>query len=288
MFTRRAAPGGRLQTRALTTDDRAEALGLCHADPVGSVLAAVRLREQGVDGGAGGTWGAFRDGVLTSFVWLGANVIPVSPTGDGLPELAPRLLAARGRFSSIVGERTSVHALWNEVSTHWAEPRQIRADQPSLVLRGPASVSPHPRVRPARPEEFEAVVPASVAMFTEEYGYSPMASPYGAYAARVRQLIDARRTFVLMEQAAGAPRVAFKADIGAMAMGVAQIQGVWVAPHLRGRGLGTACMAAVVDLAMGAGAEVVSLYVNDYNEAARRMYRTVGFAHEGAYATIVL
>lgn len=115
-----------------------------------------------------------------------------------------------------------------------------------------------------------------------------MASPYGAYAARVRQLIDARRTFVLMEQAAGAPRVAFKADIGAMAMGVAQIQGVWVAPHLRGRGLGTACMAAVVDLAMGAGAEVVSLYVNDYNEAARRMYRTVGFAHEGAYATIVL
>lgn len=47
-------------------------------------------------------------------------------------------------------------------------------------------------------------------------------------------------------------------------------------------------MAAVVDLARARGAEVVSLYVNDYNDAARRMYATVGFVQEGSYATIVL
>ena len=42
-------------------------------------------------------------------------------------------------------------------------------------------------------------------------------------------------------------------------------------PDLRGRGLGTAALAAVVEHALTL-APTVSLYVNDFNLAARRMY----------------
>jgi uncharacterized protein len=65
------------------------------------------------------------------------------------------------------------------------------------------------------------------------------------------------------------------------------VQGVWVPPELRGRGLAAPGMAAVVELAREAVAPVVSLYVNEYNEAARATYRRVGFTDVGAFMSVL-
>jgi predicted GNAT family acetyltransferase len=62
---------------------------------------------------------------------------------------------------------------------------------------------------------------------------------------------------------------------------------VWVSPALRGQGLGVAGMAAVVDLVRRDLAPVVSLYVNDYNRAARRIYDRVGFHQTATFATVM-
>jgi ribosomal protein S18 acetylase RimI-like enzyme len=53
---------------------------------------------------------------------------------------------------------------------------------------------------------------------------------------------------------------------------------LWVAPAARGRGVGEAAIAAVVDFA--AGREVV-LSVRPANAPARRLYRRCGFIDEG-------
>jgi predicted GNAT family acetyltransferase len=65
------------------------------------------------------------------------------------------------------------------------------------------------------------------------------------------------------------------------------VQGVWVAPAYRGRGIGTAGTAAVVEYARTSIAPVVSLYVNDYNLAARRAYERVGFREVGMFASVL-
>ena len=65
------------------------------------------------------------------------------------------------------------------------------------------------------------------------------------------------------------------------------MQGVWVAPERRGEGLGAAGMAAVVDHVLADLAPVVSLYVNDYNHAARRVYEQVGFRQTATFATVM-
>ncbi|WP_415803386.1 GNAT family N-acetyltransferase, partial [Isoptericola cucumis] len=83
------------------------------------------------------------------------------------------------------------------------------------------------------------------------------------------------------------PLVAFKAELGAVAGGVAQVQGVWVAPALRGRGLAAPGMAAVVTAARRDVAPVVSLYVNAYNAPALATYRRVGFEQVGTFATVL-
>jgi predicted GNAT family acetyltransferase len=86
----------------------------------------------------------------------------------------------------------------------------------------------------------------------------------------------------------GEERVVFKADVGALALGVAQIQGVWVAPDRRGQGLGVSGMAAVVRYVLRDLAPTVSLYVNDYNAAGLATYRRLGMRQEATYATVVL
>ena len=81
--------------------------------------------------------------------------------------------------------------------------------------------------------------------------------------------------------------VLFKAEIGAVSRSVCQVQGVWVAPAHRGRGIGTAGTAAVVEYARRAIAPVVSLYVNDFNGPARAAYARVGFREVGRFASVL-
>jgi predicted GNAT family acetyltransferase len=82
-------------------------------------------------------------------------------------------------------------------------------------------------------------------------------------------------------------QVIFKAEIGVVADGVAQIQGVWVDPSHRGQHLSEPAMAAVVTYSQKHFAPLVSLYVNDFNHAALASYRRVGFEQVGEFATVL-
>ena len=79
----------------------------------------------------------------------------------------------------------------------------------------------------------------------------------------------------------------FKAELAVVTRRTAQVQGVWVAPEWRGRGIATAAMAAVVRDALLRVAPTVSLYVNDFNLPARRVYERCGFRPVGTLATVL-
>ena len=66
----------------------------------------------------------------------------------------------------------------------------------------------------------------------------------------------------------------------------AQIQGVWVRPDLRRRGLATTAMTAVLGYALEL-APSVSLYVNDYNLAGRRLYDRLGMRQVSTLSTVL-
>jgi predicted GNAT family acetyltransferase len=285
---RRSSPA----VRPLTAEDREAALEVCRRDPVGSVLAAVQVERLG-HAGLPGTelLGIFadedrRDDGLKALCWAGANLVPVQVFGDALDELVEYVRRRGRRCSSIVGPADQVLPLWERLAPVWTRPRELRPDQPSMVIDHDPAVRPDPAVRLAAPDEVALVLPASVAMFTEEVGYDP--TLVGAsYAARVAELIGTQRTYVRIDDGEDGPRVTFKADVGALAVGVAQIQGVWVDPSLRGQGMATAGMAAVVADVRARLAPVVSLYVNDYNAPALAAYRRVGFREVGTYATVL-
>lgn len=56
------------------------------------------------------------------------------------------------------------------------------------------------------------------------------------------------------------------------------VEDLWVEPAERGRGIARALMAEVARIARGQGRMALGLSALDWNENARRLYRTIGFA----------
>ena len=272
--------------RLLTDRDRDDVLQLCDRDPVVNVFVSSRVHEVGLDPVrlGGQMWGFVPGGRLTSVCYAGANLVPVAATPDAVTAFAGRARLQGRRCSSIVGPSEAVRQMWDLLRPYWGTPREIRDSQPVMATSQRPPVPADPQLRRVRMDELNVLLPASVAMFTEEVGISPLGPDGGAaYRARVAELIASGRAFARIEDG----RVMFKAEIGAVTPHACQVQGVWVRPELRGRGLAVAGMAALVQEALRSVAPVVSLYVNDFNAPARAVYRKVGFA-EVATLTSVL
>ena len=230
-------------------------------------------------------WGHLVDGRLDALCHAGANLVPVQAGPDARARSPQRARRQGRRCASIVGPRGAVAPMWELLEPAWGPARDVRPNQPLMSIATPTSVREDPGVRRVRPDELDIILPACVAMFTEEVGVSPTLGDGGAtYRARVAELIAAGRAFARIEDG----RVVFKAEIGSATDEACQVQGVWVPPELRGRGLSAGRdgrrgrPGAARDIA-----PVVSLYVNDYNAAARATYRRVGFEDAGTFMSVL-
>lgn len=271
--------------RLLDDKDLDAALEVVARDPVANVFVGSRLDAVGADHRrlAAELWGYYDEGRLVSLCYSGANLMPVEATPVAAQHFAERARRAGRHCSSIVGPSDAVETMWSVLFSSWGPARDVRR-QPLMSIDRHPSVPPEPGVRRVRIDELDTLLPACIAMFTEEVGVSPVASDGGAlYRARVAELIADGRAFALIEDGV----VKFKAEIGSATAQACQIQGVWTEPSLRGHGLGTRGTAAVVNFALDAVAPVVSLYVNDYNLPARRAYETVGFATVGSFTSVL-
>jgi predicted GNAT family acetyltransferase len=272
--------------RLLNDHDRDEVLAICDRDAVTNVFVSSRVRVAGLDPGRLGAqvWGYQEAGRLVSLCYSGANLVPVAAVPGAIVAFAERASLQGRRCSSIVGPAAVVGELWGLLGPYWGRPREIRAAQPLMVMSRDPLVEPDPLVHAVRPDELDILLPASIAMFTEEVGVSPIGPDGGAsYRARVAELVRSGRSYARIEQG----RVVFKAEIGAATPLACQVQGVWVPPGLRGRGHAVHGMAAVVVEARRSVAPVVSLYVNDFNAAARAAYRKVGFTEAGTFMSVL-
>lgn len=272
--------------RVLDDRDAPAVLRLLDLDPVENVFVASRVQTAGLDPWRLGAevWGYLAGGELRAVCYSGANLVPVGGGAAELRAFADRARRQGRRCSSIFGAAPGVLELWSHLRADWGHPREVRNHQPLLVTDQPARCAGDPLVRRVRPEEIDILLPACVAMFTEEVGVSPVARDGGTlYRARVAELVAAGRAFARIEDGA----VLFKAEVGAATVRACQIQGVWVRPELRGRGLGAAGTATLVDTCLRELAPVASLYVNDFNTPARRAYERVGFQEAGAFASVL-
>ncbi|MEE2033147.1 GNAT family N-acetyltransferase [Rhodococcus chondri] len=273
-----------LGVRSLGDRDSAAVLRALARDPVAACMVAGRVEEFGLDHRrvGGDMWS--RGGPEQSLCFSGANLIPLLGNPDDIRAFAERAVRGPRLCSSVVGRAEYALPMWEVLEPTWGPPREVRAEQPLLVLDREPLVEPDRQVRRVRPEELDAYLPAAISMFIEEVGIDPRSGDGGAsYRRRVASLITAGRAWARFEHG----EVVFKAEVGSQSSTVGQIQGVWVDPARRGGGLGTAGTAAV-GVAVAASGRLPSLYVNSFNVHARAAYARVGFRQVATFSTVLL
>jgi len=300
----------------LTSRDLAKAHALCAERP-----AAYVMPMQGIEsahavsrGRVDNVWGVYvrrgSERALVGAVWAGANVVPALPgaSADLVARVAEVAARRMPRPTALVGEADVVRQLWHNLEGAWGPARVVRdpqihmtlAERPEVTTPEIPGVTWEP-VRRAVAADFDALLPAAVDMFTTEVGYNPLEVSPGPYRDRLEWLVRAGRSFVQYAQIDNRRTLVFKAEVGALTSGnlastphahrgsgVAELQGVWVHPQMRGHGVGRAAVAQTTALVQQWHAPVVSLYVNGFNTPALRMYESVGFGREGDFVSVML
>lgn len=279
---REAAGSVRLLGRA----DLPSAIRVLSTSAVENVFVASRVRAAGLEQASLGcpVWGYEVDGALRALCHAGSNLVPVNARSDALAAWT-EFAGSQRVCASIIGPSAVAMELWHRLGerwgSSWSEARDVRPHQPVMSIDTEPRIAADPRVRRVTLDQWDAYTDAAVKMYTEEIGVSPIQGNPAGYRFYVRQLITSGRAFGIFD----GERVLFKADLGSVSGSVSQVQGVWLDPELRGQGLAAPAMAAVVQLARTV-VPTVSLYVNDYNQAARATYARVGFREVGEFATI--
>lgn len=273
------------RVRVLGNADVPAALQLLRPDPIAHLFVRSRIATLGLDRMRLGcdVLGLERGGQLVALLHHGSNLVPVGDPEHLTSFVEP--LGARRHTSSIMGRADMALPMFQMLSERygpsWSAARDERPNQPLMVIDTEPTVPGEGQVRQIRMDEFEPYFEAAVKMYTEEVGVSPL-DPSGGYRAHVRRIIADGHAFGILQNG----RVLFKSDIGTAYGTICQIQGVWLDPSLRGHGLSIPAMAQVVTLARRRY-PVVSLYVNDFNVRARKLYERIGFATTDTLATIL-
>ena len=269
----------------LGPDDLVEAFAFLDRDPVVNVyLVALALRD-GLAHPRDAFWGARREGEITALLYLGPQsgaVLPVGEDPAGLRLLAAEArerLAVLPRRFQVIGPRAAAAPFVEGFAAAGLIPRLARPQTYMAVERkGFAAAGRLPELRPATPEDVEAVYESGVSLRIEELEEDPRQADPMAYARRVEEECRDGHTYVWR---AGA-ELRFRASVSAITGDAAQISGVYTPPALRNRGIAQRGVGELCDRLFDRS-RAACLFVNDINAPALAVYRRLGFTVRAAW-----
>ena len=224
-------------------------------------------------------WGARRNGRLSALLYVGVNSGAVLPTGTDFESLAQlgaraaRELAERPGRVQLIGPRAAVAAVRERFPGDGLTLRLERTQVYFSLTHAPGTAGELcPELRTARREDYAFLYHAGAELRTEELLEDPREVDPVAYARRVEEECRDGWTWVLRD----ARGLCFRAGISALTPDAAQVSGVYVPPLLRGQGIARRALGELC-ARLRLRTRHVCLFVNDFNEPALALYRTLGF-----------
>ena len=247
-------------------------LRYCAEDPVERVFLEDVARR-----GLGRFAGLEQDGRLVALCHTGANVVP---SGQGCGAFADVTVRARARM--LIGEQGAVSDLWEAARRKLPAPREDRPGQPVYTI----SAAPEPGesgLRPARLADLDLLVPACARAHEVELGIDPLARDADGFRWRTRTQIEEGRSWLWVEDGV----ILFKAEASAWTPEAVQLQQVWTDPAARGAGNGSRGLRDLIRLLLEQVPRVC-LFVRADNQAAIKLYDSVGMQHVLDYRSVLL
>jgi predicted GNAT family acetyltransferase len=155
--------------------------------------------------------------------------------------------------------------------------RELLLEQSST----PTGIEPVEGLRHATLDDLEQVMAINSSMVFEESGTNPLNRDLRGVSERTTRRIEQKRVWALSEEG----RVIFKADVISHTPEAIFIEGVYVHPEERGRGIGSRCMAELGRLLLKQAA-TITLVVNQENRRALALYNKVNYRLRSPYLTV--
>lgn len=264
----------------LAQEDVANVLSLLSTPSLTNVIMSGFIRDNGLDSPRNrGCFYACHDVLknLTGVALIGHTIL-----FEALDEGAIRAFAALARNNSsnhlLMGEHNAVRQFWNNYAVKGESPRLIH---PVLFLQRHDLFNNQRLVdglRLATPNDLEQVVGAQAAMAFETSGVNPLTKDPAGFRERYLRRIEKNRVWVLTKHG----HLIFKADVTSESEEVAYLEGVYVKPDERGKGLGRDCVKAIGNILLQRK-QAIYLFVAQDNARLQSFYFNLGFNVAGHY-----
>jgi uncharacterized protein len=262
-----------------------EVLDFLSGRPAQAVIMSGLIRDNGFQSPFNrGAFHACRGagGKLEGVALIGHAVYVAADTAPALKAFA-RLAQGQQNAHMILGEDALVGRFWEHYAPAGQTPRLFSREL-LFELRWPVS-APEPvgGLRPATLDDLMLVMPVHAALAYEESGVNPIDVDLHGFRLRCARRIEHGRVRVLVEGG----NLLFKADIVSDTPECVYLEGVYVDPASRQRGLGLRCLTQL-GCALLERTECVSALVNEQNLAARALFNKAGYKLRGRYDTVFL
>ena len=264
----------------LLPGEEGEVLNALSAPSLTNVIMSGFVRDNGLDGPLNrGSFYACRNeqDQLEGVALIGHSILFEAFSEDTIQAFAT---LARGEESIhlLMGEHSAVQTFWNHYADEEQSPRLIC---PAVFLHRnePFHQSePVHGLRLATPEDLEHVVTAQAAMALETSGVDPLTKDPVGFRERYLRRIEKGRVWVLMKNG----QLVFKTDIIADTPEAAYIEGVYVSPEERGKGIGRNCVSALGSILLQ-HTKAIYLFVEQEDMRSTSFYLKLGFRVGGQY-----
>jgi predicted GNAT family acetyltransferase len=279
----------RWDVRTLTEKDRHATLQFLNRQPLLNVYLISRILDEGLSANVQPV-AVSADQETICIASLTSNVVAAmdedcdpGSQSTALALLAERILTRVVPVRAIISEAGLVEELWRNLGQSIEPPTVIRLRQPvyGLFQKTP-SLTEMRNMRFAGSRDLEALVPACAAMHTEEVGIDPLSRDPVGYRQRVRELIAKQRSLIWKEHG----RIVFKCEYSAVTPEAIQLMGVWTHPSLRRKGYARQGLSEICGHIVKQGKKV-TLFVNDFNDAAVHLYESLGFRRIGENRALI-
>ena len=271
-----------VSTTKLTEENRNEVLAFLTERPIHTVCMVGFIRDNGIESPLNrGTFYGCRnsEGRLEGVALIGHTTLIEVRTDRALKEFALIAQITSNTFL-IMGEEERIEQFWNLYADDGQEIRMVCREL-LFELHRPIEVrQPVKDLRLATLADLDVIAPVHAEMAEAESGVNPLSVDPVGFLQRCSRRIEKGRVWVLIQNG----ELIFKADIQADTPDVVYLEGIYVNPAYRGKGIGRRCLAQVTQILLRRS-KLICLLVNEVNEQAHAFYRMSNFKMQGYYLT---
>lgn len=257
-----------------------EVLSFLSVRPVHTVVMASFINDNGLENPLNrGKFYGYRntEGTLEGVALIGHTTLVEARSENALKALAEKARASEVPMHLIMSDGVNARQFWGYTSRGESAPRLVCEELLFETDRSVPLKTTGIKIRCATKKELNIVAQAQAEIALMESGTDPLLRDREGFLERVARRIDQGRIFVVFEKG----KLVFKADIIAESGNVIYLEGIYVAPSHRGKGIGSACLAELTRELLSRAGHVTLLSNTSFTDA-HKSYRNAGFTNTGS------